>query len=83
MTLKNGRASTRKDIVDSGHAVSGSRRQFVASLVEAGVEHFVVVAAEFFNALACAHVPQTRCPVNTARQAVITSKIELAAREFS
>lgn len=77
--LENGGAGSSEDIVDAGHTVGTGGGQLVACLVEAGIEHLVVVAAELFDALACAHVPKTRRPVYAASEAVVTSEVKLTA----
>ena len=82
MSLQNGRASPREDVVDSRHTVGTCSRQLVASLVEAGIKHLIVVPTELFNALTGSHVPKTRCSVDGACQAIIASEIELAAGEL-
>ena len=66
VSLQNGRACAREHVVDSRHTICTRRRQLVASLVEAGVEHLVVVSTEFFNALARSDVPKTRRSINRA-----------------
>ena len=81
--LQNRGARPREHIVNSSHTIGASSRQFVASAVKAGVEHFVRVSAELFNALTGASVPQTRRPVNTACQTVVTSEVKLTAGELS
>ena len=40
------------------------------------------MAAELFDALACSYVPEASRPVYASRQAVVSSEVELAAREF-
>ena len=83
MTLEDRCAGTSEDIVDSGHAIGTCSSQLVTCLIEASVEHLIIVTAEFLNALTSTDIPETRCSVNTARQAIISSKIELAARQLS
>lgn len=83
VTLQDGRARPRENVVDSRHAICTCSCQLVTRLVETGVEHFIVVTAELFDALAGADVPQARRPVNAARQAIVTSEVELAARQLS
>ena len=79
MTLEDCGAGTSEDIVNSRHAIRTSCREFIARLVETGIEHFVVVAAELFNALPSSDIPQTRRPVDAASQAVVAREVELAA----
>ena len=79
MALQNGRASSREDIVDSRHAIGASRRQLVSSLVEAGVEDFIVVPAELLDALARADVPKTRRSIDGPGEAIVTCEVELTA----
>ena len=57
MALQNGRAGASEHVVDASHSIGTCSSQFVAGTVEAGVEDFVIVAAELFDALAGAHVP--------------------------
>ena len=83
MTLEDRRAGASEYVVDSGHAISTRSSQLVACLIEASVEHLIVVAAELFDTLTGTDIPETRRSVNTARQAVISSEIELAARQLS
>lgn len=54
----------------------------ISSGVETGVEHFIVVPSERFDALTTGHVPQPCRPINTPRQHVVTREVELAAGEF-
>ena len=82
MALQNCRAGASEHVVDASHSIGTCSSQFVAGTVEAGVEDFIVVAAELFDALAGAHVPQARRPVNRTGQAVIASEVELAAGEL-
>ena len=83
MALKNRRAGASENIVDSGHTIRARRSQLVARLIEASVEHLIIVTAELLDALTGTDIPETRCSVNTARQAIISSEIELAARQLS
>ena len=82
MTLEDSRAGTSEDIVDSGHAICTRCSQLVACLIEASIEHFVVVSAELLNALTSTDIPKTRCTINTACQAIVSSEIELSARQL-
>ena len=82
MALEDRRACASENIVDSGHTIRARRSQLVARLIEASVEHFVIVTAELFDALSRTDVPETRRSVNTARQAIVSCEIELAARQL-
>ena len=82
MALEDGRACTSEHVVDTSASISTGGGELVSCLVKAGVENFVVVTTEFFDALASANVPKPRCPIDTAGQAIITSKVELAAGEL-
>ena len=82
VTLQDRRAGPRKNVVNARHAIGTRRRQLVARLVEARIQHLVVVASELLDTLACAHVPQTSGPVDGSCQAVVSCKVELAAREL-
>lgn len=82
VSLQYGRACAREHVVDSCHTVGTRSRQLVASLVEAGIEHFIVVSTEFFDALTGSNVPKTRCSINRASQAVVACEVELAAGEL-
>ena len=79
MTLQDGCAGTSEHVVDTGHTVSTSCRQFVARLVEACIKDFIVVTTELFNALARAHVPKTCSSINATSQAVVSCEVELTA----
>lgn len=79
VALKDCRAGSRKDVIHSSIAIGTRSRQFISSLIEAGVEDFVCVSAEFFNALTCANIPEPRRPINGPSEAVVSSEVELAA----
>ena len=80
MTLEDRRASTSEHIVDSGHTISTCCSQLVACLIEASIEYLIVVSSELLDALTSTNIPETSCTINTARQAIVSSEIELTAR---
>lgn len=82
VALQDSRARSREDVVDSGCAVRTRRGQFVTSLVEASVKHFVSMTSELLDALACTYVPETRRPINASSEAVVSSEVELGTRQL-
>ena len=83
MALQYCRARPRKHIVDSRHAVCTGCCELVARLVEAGIEHLVIVTTELLDTLPSANIPQARCPVNATCQAVVSCEIELPTGKLS